>query len=139
MMGLFVFAFVYLYISICAFVYLCICVFVYVCLCKQEGGLHGNNRMMGPSGSRGLLGDQERKEFQWLYSKVNTSISLNWEAASYQFCGKGKNQLVLFLFSGMDAVRRRSIGTHDTVLIFKISVKTRCFFIGLSFEILTFL
>ena len=113
---------------------------MYVCLCKQEGGLHGNNRMMGSSGSRGLLGDQERKEFQWLYSKVNTSISLNWEAAigNLPILWK-KIKFVLFLFSGMDAVRRRSFGTHDTVLIFKISVKTRCFFIGLSFEILTFL
>ena len=63
-------------ICICLLVYLyiSICVFVYVCLCKQEGGLHGNNRMMGPSGSRGLLGDQERKEFQWLYSKVNMLV-----------------------------------------------------------------
>jgi len=35
---------------------------------RQEGGLHGNNRMTGPAENH-LLGDREQKEFQWLYCK----------------------------------------------------------------------
>jgi len=35
---------------------------------RQEGGLHGNNRMTGPADQ--MLGGQERKEFQWLYCKA---------------------------------------------------------------------
>jgi len=37
---------------------------------RQEGGLQGNSRMTGATAAANqILGDQERKEFQWLYCK----------------------------------------------------------------------